>query len=184
MLALCALAPASGLTSMMIARKSSAAFSATTSNTGNSLSATALSLTDNDAGSALFDVTGMRPGAVTACIRITYAGDVDDIAAVRMYGAYTVGDLLPYLNIAVDRSATGTAADCSDFGTPSAVQAGTGLGTFLAARTAFSNGVDVWTPSTASESMTLRITLTLADDNLAMNKSVSGLAFTWEIQTI
>ncbi len=177
--------PAALLTSVLVLRVSDAAFSATTSNSGNALAAIDINLSDNDAGAALFSVTGMKPGAanqVSKCIRITYSGAASGITAVKMYGSATVSALAPYLTMTVDSSTTGTALDCSDFGSSSAVFSST-LSTFLSSNTAFSNGQTIWTPASASESRTLKITMTLADDNNAKGLATSGLAFTWEIQT-
>ncbi len=177
--------PAVALTSVFVDRMSSAAFSGTTVNSSNSLSSSQVVLTDNDSGAALFTITNMRPSSVSRCIRVSYSGDAAGISAVKMYAANTgTTTLTPYLSIAVDIAATGALADCSDLGTPSVVTASTPLASYLTAHSAFSNGASTWTPASGSESRTMRITLTLADDNNAQAKTTSGLSFTWEIQTV
>jgi predicted ribosomally synthesized peptide with SipW-like signal peptide len=51
------------------------AFSSTTDNTGNTFAAGTVYIGDNDAGSAMYNVTNQAPGAVTTkCIRLTYTG--------------------------------------------------------------------------------------------------------------
>lgn len=173
------------VSSAVVWRASSAAFTTQAQNTGNALTALQLQLTDNDSGTALFSVTGMRPGpthAVSRCIKLTYTGASTNITAVKMFAAATTSTLAPYLTMAVDVAPTGDLADCSDFGTPSAVSSTT-LTDFLTNRTSFANGATVWTPSSASESRTVRVTMTLADDNAAQGLVADGLAFTWEAQS-
>jgi len=169
----------------LVWRASSAAFTAQTDNTGNSLAALELELTDNDAGTALFSVADMRPGpagAVARCIKLTYTGATSGITPVEMSATAVTSTLSPYLTMAVDVAPTGDLADCSDFGTPTAVATAT-LSDFLADHSDFATGVTVWAPSSASESRTVRITMTLADDNDAQGPVTDGLAFTWEARS-
>ena len=57
-------------------------FSATTQNSGNEISSGVVSLSDNDAGSSLVNVTGAKPGdSWTRCIRVTYSGVLGAIRA-------------------------------------------------------------------------------------------------------
>ena len=67
---------------------SRAAFSASTANGSNTFSAGSVSITDDDAGSVMFNLSNMVPGTTaTKCINVTYTGSAP--ANVRMYG--TVG---------------------------------------------------------------------------------------------
>src|SRR4051794_41659732 len=53
------------------------AFSSSTSNSGNNFDAGTVYVTDNDAGSALYNVTNRKPGdSVTNCIKVTYGGSL------------------------------------------------------------------------------------------------------------
>jgi predicted ribosomally synthesized peptide with SipW-like signal peptide len=63
------------------------AFSDTTSNEANSFESGSVTIGDDDSGSAMFSLTGMKPGdpAVSRCLDVTYTGTLD--AQVRMYGA-------------------------------------------------------------------------------------------------
>ena len=50
-------------------------FSATTQNAGNEISTGTVAISDNDLGSALYNVTGAMPGdSVSKCIKTTYTG--------------------------------------------------------------------------------------------------------------
>jgi hypothetical protein len=59
-------------------------FSATTQSAGNEISTGSVELSDNDNGSAMFNVAGVKPGDTwTKCIKVTYSGSLP--ADVRMY---------------------------------------------------------------------------------------------------
>jgi hypothetical protein len=73
-------------------------FSATTQNSGNEISTGTVVLTDNDAGSSLFNVTGAKPGeSWTRCIKVTYNGSLP--AEVHLYMQNTTGELAKYVNL-------------------------------------------------------------------------------------
>jgi hypothetical protein len=73
-------------------------FSATTQNSGNEISTGTVALTDNDAGSALLNVTGAKPGdSWTRCIKVSYNGSLP--ADVRYYVTGGAGPLAPYLHL-------------------------------------------------------------------------------------
>ncbi|MFI5936494.1 TasA family protein [Actinoplanes sp. NPDC051494] len=92
------------------------AFTASTSNAGNSFGAGTVTLSDNSSGSRMFSVPALRPGSpVSRCIEVAYTGTLP--AAVKLYGATTGGTgLESYLNLTVTRGTTSTAfGDCSGF---------------------------------------------------------------------
>jgi hypothetical protein len=73
-------------------------FSATTQNAGNELSTGTVALTDNDSGSALFNIHGAQPGdSWTRCIKVTYSGSLP--ADVHVYLANATGPLAAYINV-------------------------------------------------------------------------------------
>ena len=160
-----------------------AAFSATTENTTNDLAAGTVTLSDNDAGVALFDnLTNLKPGdGETDCIEVTYSGTLD--AEVRMYGSVTAGTgLEDYLDFTVERG-TGT---CATFVADVMVwNSGTDgdLGVFLSGATNYATGVDAWnvTGGGPDDTVPYRITTTLQDDNAAQGLA-STLTVTWESQ--
>jgi hypothetical protein len=92
------------------------AFSATTQNAGNEISTGTVDLSDNDLGSAMFQVTNAKPGNTwTKCIKVTYTGSLQ--ADVKNYLRSTPGPLTPYLHLKLERGTQTTDAfpGCGDF---------------------------------------------------------------------
>jgi predicted ribosomally synthesized peptide with SipW-like signal peptide len=93
------------------------AFTDTTQSSGSTFSSGTVHITDDDAGSALFALTGLIPGATaTKCINVTNAGDVP-FSNVAL-GAATSGALAGALQVTIDKGtgATGGAASsCTNF---------------------------------------------------------------------
>ena len=175
----------------LVVRASAAAFSDSTDNTGNTFTAGDVVISDDDAASSMFAVTGMEPGETdTKCINVTYSGSMD--AEVRRYGAATAGDgLEDFLDVTVERStdaAGGATADCTGFteAGKSAVwtNASDGdLGAFLSGNTDYASGADSWavTGGGANDVASYKVIVTLQDDNGAQGLS-STVSFTWEVQ--
>ena len=70
------------------------AFSSQTDNPGNVVTAGSVTLTDNDAGTALYNIPAGKPGdSQTSCIRVAYSGSLD--ANVKLYTPSTIGALGP-----------------------------------------------------------------------------------------
>jgi hypothetical protein len=176
---------------MFIINRSRAAFSATTVNSGNAFSAATLSLSDNDAGSAMFTVTAMVPGDVaTGCIAVTKSGTADP-AIVKIYkSAYTETDgaadgatLDDALTFKID-----TVNNCTTRTVVANVTPGITL-TNLAPYTNYSNGLSAqWDPAAGTETVSYLFTATFtpsgstATDNTRIGDTISGLTFTWETQ--
>ena len=164
-----------------------AAFSDTTSNPGNTFEAGTVTLTDNDGDVALYtNTTEAEPGVnYDRCIRVTYAGTLD--ATVRLYSSAISADGSK-VNIQVDKSATGSQADCSDFGAATNVYAVTSLSTFGSSHSAYSNGLAV-NPGSATkwvqnDAVTYRFRLTIPDLEANEGVSVSPFALTWEARNL
>jgi camelysin-like metallo-endopeptidase len=99
-------------------------FSATTQNAGNEISTGIVALTDNDGGSAMFNVTNAKPGDTwTRCIKVTYGGTLP--ADVHLYLKNTTGVLGPHLTMTMHQGtqAASTFPDCTGF-TPDSGAAG------------------------------------------------------------
>ncbi len=161
-----------------------AAFSATTENAGDAFTAGTVTLSDNDAGTAMFPMLNMEPNdPAVACIEVPYSGTLDH--QVRTYGAITAGDgLEAYLDLTIERG-DGT---CAAFGTSTAVWTnGTDgdLGIFLGAATNYATGVDNWSPTGGGpdDVVPYRFTMALQDNTLAQGKTVT-VTFTWEAQNL
>src|SRR5213080_30809 len=92
------------------------AFSSTTSNDGNSFSAGTVVLSDNDSGSAMYNVSNAKPGdSATACITVTYTGNL--AANVKLYTTSTIGSLGSHLTLTVTQG-TGNVSfgsSCTNF---------------------------------------------------------------------
>ena len=73
-------------------------FSATTQNAGNEISTGIVALSDNDNGSAMFNVTNAKPGDTwTRCIKVTYGGTL--AADVHLYLKDGTGPLGPHISM-------------------------------------------------------------------------------------
>ena len=79
------------------------AFSATSTNPTNQFAAGTVAISDNDAGSAMFNLSGMDPTdpAEQRCIVLTYTGSL--ASTVRLYGTTGGSGLADYLNVKVTR---------------------------------------------------------------------------------
>jgi hypothetical protein len=164
-----------------------AAFSNTTSNTGNTFQAGSVSLSDNDSNAAMFNSTlhgSATPGDYDRCIRVTYAGTLD--TTVKLYTSAITGSGND-LDVTVDKSDTGTEADCGDFGGAGGTVANvfaTAPLTTLDNHANWSNGLAV-TPIGATEwvqndAVTFRFRITVADGD--QSKTVNSFGVTWEAQ--
>ena len=94
------------------------AFNKTSEMPGNSVAAASVSLADNDSGSAVMSLTGVRPGdaASSSCVNVTYTGDAP--SKVRLYGTVGGTGLAPYLVATITRgtfSGTPAAGSCTGF---------------------------------------------------------------------
>jgi hypothetical protein len=164
---------------VMVWRASNAAFSATTSNTGNTWTAGTVSLTDDDSNTAMFTATGLKPNATAAkCITVTYTGNL--ASSVKLYATSYTGTLGTYLNLTVEQGTGGSYSSCTGFTTGSTLYSGT-LAGFAGAKVDFSTGVGSFAPSTNGSTAVYRFTYTVQDTNSAQGLS-STCGFTWEAQ--
>lgn len=165
------------------------AFSATTSNTGNSFSAGSVTITDNDAGSAMLTLLNAAPTTSdTGCIKVDYTGTLT--SSVRLYSTVT-GTLAPYLTVVVTRGTDSSPSfdSCTNFTADATNYIGQGNGViyngllsgFPATYVAgiidpHSGAPEAWTNP---EAHSYKFVVTLADDDAAEGLS-STAAFTWE----
>ena len=183
-----------GITAGVVAAGTYAAFSATTSNSGNQFAAGTVGIGDNDANSAMFSLTGMTPSDPTAtrCIVTTYTGTLP--STVRLYGTTTGTGLDQHLNVKVTRGtiASPSFSSCSGFTADAADHRGLGPGvlydgTLQGYPDDYANGiVDPVTASpeawTTSEAHAYQFEVTLANDDAAQGKNATQ-AFTWEARS-
>ena len=149
------------------------AFSATTSNGGNSMQAGTVSITDDHTASSLLSLSNAKPGdTTTGCIKVTYTGSLP--ADVRMYATPT-GTLAPYLDVTVKRGTGGSYPSCTGFTAQTTTFTGT-LSTLPASwATATSES---WVQNEA-HSYQVAVTLDASAPASAQGTS-AGVSFTWE----
>lgn len=167
------------LVSLLMINGSRAAFTDTTTNGSNSWSAGTVDLTDDDAGSVMFNVSNMKPGDTsTKCIVVTYNGSLT--SNVKTYASVAGTGLAPYLNTTVDVGSGGSFADCAGFTASSTLFTGT-LASLGTTHSNFANGMAGFNGATSGTTRTYRFTVALADNNLAQGLNASA-TITWEAQ--
>jgi hypothetical protein len=172
----------------LVWQSSHAAFSAATDSPTSNWTSGTLSLTDDDASSALFTAAGLRPGASgTKCIVVTSSATL--ASAVKLYGTTysTTNAVGSYVNLVIDEGdggsfSTSGPASCSGFTFASNDFTGT-LASFAASRTSFANGLSSWAPGSSTDSKTFRFAYSVdaATPNSAQGGS-AAVGFTWEAQ--
>jgi hypothetical protein len=168
--------------SLLVVTGSRAAFTASTANGSNTFTAGTVTLSDDDSGSVMFNLSDMKPGdTATKCVNVIYTGSL--AADVKLYGTVGGTGLATYLATTVDvgTGATGGAStDCTGFTLGSTLH-NDSLEAFGTAHTDYASGVAGFTGATNPSTRSYRVTVTLQDNNLAQGKSAS-VAFTWEAQ--
>ncbi len=198
------------ISSLLIYRASYAAFSTTTENHGNTFSAGALGLSDNDSNTAIFNATNLVPGSSgSSCITVTYTGTIAPSAPVQLYVA--PGDSVdtpgsgggggePAIDWSVETAAGsgifGAGAGCTGltgttiFGNTAVttVTAGDMLSDFVARNAYSTTGTTSvssgWTPGTGTSTIVFRFNYKMASDapNTAMGASAT-VKITWEARS-
>ncbi len=163
------------------------AFSAPTSNPSSNWAAGSVVLADDDANTAMFNASNLKPGSTgTRCIAVTSTGSLP--SAVKLYGtgSATTNALSSYLTLAITQGSGGSFGSCTGFSplaSGASVYSGT-LAAFAASATGYSNGVGNWAP-TGSGSDTRVFQISYTFDSAAPNTTQGGTAsigFTWEAQ--
>lgn len=158
-----------------------AAFTATTTNTGNSIASGTVTIGDSDSGTALYALTNQGPGATTQrCIRVTYTGTLG--STVKLYRGGTVNNGTAF-NLQVERGSglSGAFPACTGFVSAASLYTGT-LGAFP---TTYALGPDAKGSAWAQNDVVdYRITVSVVDDPTP-NAHATALAtgshsFTWE----
>lgn len=168
----------------MVMASSYSAFSSTTANPANSWAAGTVQI-DNDASTALFSATNLKPGATESkCLTVKSTGSL--ASSVKLYAtdvSQTKG-LGDHLKVTVEEGNAN--ATCASFSGTTVVNAKT-LSAFGNDNKSFATGVGAWTPAGASSGSPVnrayRITYVL--DAGVPNTAQGGTAsagFTWEAQ--
>lgn len=164
------------------------AFSSTTTNAGNTITAGTVAIADNDAGAAMYSIAAAKPGeSVSKCIKVTYTGSLD--ADVHIYTTSTIGSLGQYVELTITpgTQATSTFPSCTGFTPDSggALYTGT-LQNFGSAKNSYANGVVDYPGSgtkwATNESVVYQVTATLQSSapDAAQGLTTGAHTFTWE----
>ncbi len=160
------------------------AFSATTTNPTNNWTAGTVALTDNDAETALFTATNLKPGATAAkCITVTSTGSL--ASTVKLYGTdyATTNNLAANLTLKVEEGSGSTTADCTGFAAAGAAIFDGTMASFATGRTSFANGAGTWAPAAGTQTRSYRVTYTLgANTPDTAQGGTAKLGLTWEAQ--
>ena len=163
------------------------AFSSTTSNDNNSFATGSVTIGDNDAGAAMYQVSNKKPNdTVQTCIKLTYTGSL--AADVHLYTTSSLGSLGQYLDLTVEKgSFAGSPAfpSCTGFSSQATIYSGT-LANFASTKTSFATGVAAYpgaqTQWNQNDTLVYRVTLTLQNNNAAQGLTTGLHSFTWEAQ--
>jgi hypothetical protein len=168
------------------------AFSATTTNAGNQITAGTVVIGDNDAGAAMYNVTNAKPGeAVTKCIKVTYTGSID--ADVHVYTPSTIGSLGQYIDLTITpgTQASPTFPSCTGFVADAggAIYTGT-LQAFGTGKNSYATGIVDYPGGSATkwinnDSVVYQIAATLqsAAPESAQGLTTGSHTFTWEARS-
>ncbi len=171
--------------SLWVVESSRATLSDSTENPANTWAAGTLTLTDNDADSAMFNVSNLSPSqTVTRCIRVTYTSSTTP-GAVRIYGTTGGTGLADWLDTTIEQGTGGGGApvgtdNCAGFTSTATIYTGE-LDEFSAAHSSFATGAGSWNPAASPQTITYRITTTVRDDQAVQGLNASA-TFTWEAQ--
>ena len=175
-----------GITASSMLSATHAAFTASTSASGNIFTTGSVSITDNDAGSAILSLTGIKPGdSSSSCIKVTYSGALP--ALVKLYRNAGGTGLASYLDVTLTRGSisSGGFGDCTGFTPDAADYLGQGAGVIYESTlggfpTAVGAALDdpravnvpeVWT---AGETHAYKFTATLQEDTAAQGLTATG----------
>lgn len=177
----------------LISHASNAAFSATTRNSGNNWSTGTVALTDDDAGSARFQVSDMVPGQTdTKCITVTANADVPGLIKGYAINPVTSAQgLEDHILITVSHGTGGSFGSCTGY-VPTATEiTNVPLSTLFAANS-YATGIGTWNVTggvPGGESRTFQFTWTFDTTGLTQNQidalqgAHTGADLQWELQS-
>lgn len=175
-----------GALGSIVALGAFSAFSDSTTNPGNTFSAGTVDINDNDAGSAMYQLTNQEPGVTTdRCIRVTYSGSLD--STVKLYSGSTLSAGAQYVDLTITPGTQGGAPafpSCTGFtASGPALYTGT-LANFASSHSSWANGLAAPGPLAAnwstSDDVVYRFSVGLQDNNAAQGASSGSHDFTWE----
>ena len=168
------------------------AFSSTTSNPNNNFATGSVAISDNDGGTALYNVTNAKPGDSSAakCITVTYTGSLG--STVKLYrSAFTggSGNLDSQVDLVVTKGTGGSFADCSGF-TPAASGSNVYTGKLSDFPATYAGGLSLTNTAASSswaqnDAVTYKVQAALpaATGDSYQNTATGTHSFTWETQS-
>lgn len=133
---------------------------------------------DDDAGTALFQLTALVPGETqTRCITVSHDGPTPD--GIRLTGSADGGDLRQFLRFSVEKGSGGHFGDCSGFAGTQVFEGS--LAEFVGLHHDYESGLVTLTP-TQPGSTTFRLRVTLDDVAAAQGKTATA-SFAWEARS-
>jgi hypothetical protein len=174
----------------LVWQASYAAFSGQTRNSGNEWSTGSVAITDDDNGSARFQVTNMVPGQTDSrCIAVT--ANATAASEVRAYTVNPVGmnqDLARHVLIEVERGTGGGFGSCGGF-TPIAAPLPKTPLREVSAKSSWDNAISGWAAPEGKTTHVYKFSWTFDTTGMTQteidglqNKSV-GVDLQWELQT-
>lgn len=175
-----------GVTGSVAGLGTYSAYSSTTTNSGNRFVAGTVQIGDNDAGSAMYNVTNQKPNVNTVkCILVTYTGSLD--ADVKLYTTTnTIPAAAANLTLTIEKGTSSGSTgfpDCGTFTSQGTIYSGS-LYDFQQTRNSYGSGVaanpGAATKWVTNDSLVYRFTVAANDNASGVD---SGLhQFTWEAQ--
>jgi predicted ribosomally synthesized peptide with SipW-like signal peptide len=173
-----------GVTGVLAALGTFAAFSDTTANNGNEFTAGTVTLTNNSTSALFSNVTGGQPGAAATdrCITVVYTGNL--AATLKLYTTdASTGALSQYINVTITPG-TFSGPDpaypsCSTFTPDSggAIYTGT-LAAFQSGKNSYANGVTA--PTTPGTVYKFSYSIDSSAPNSAQGATTGSHSYTWE----
>src|SRR5205085_6307467 len=157
----------------------------------NAFSAGSVTISDNDSGSAMYQVTNAKPGdSSTACITVTYSGSLN--ANVKLYTTSTIGSLGSHLTLTVTQGtgAVSFGSSCTNFtpdGSGSQIYSGT-LSNFASTYTGYGSGLSLTNASASAtwsqnDARVYKFQISLpSSDTTGSGLNTGSHSFTWEAQ--
>jgi hypothetical protein len=174
----------------MVYQASYAAFSGQTRNSGNDWSTGSVNLTDDDNGSARFQVANMLPDDTdTKCIKVTANASVP--STVKGYAVNPVpssSGLENRIRVTIEDGNGGSFADCTGFQMQNVLVPDYTLAQ-LAQANSYASGVGGWSVPAGTSSKTYRISWRFDTTGMtqaqvdALQNSRTGIDIQWEMQS-
>ena len=188
---LVAIPAALAVSGLVVAQSSYSAYSATTVNPTSNWAAGTVALTDDDANTAAFTASNLKPGSTgSRCIVVTSTGTLPAVVKLYGTGAASTKALADNINLTVTQGTGGSFGSCTGYtplATGSSVYTGT-LGGFAANATTYAAGTGTWNTAgvatgAGAETRTYQLNYSVRTETTNDTQGgTAALGFTWEAQ--